>query len=711
MAGSAEPTADGDAVRLARLIYWLTAGCVVLAVCACLLFTLVGGYVLWQDYRDGLAPTDLSTVTPTTTPSPAATITTPAAASATPSRPPTWTTTPTPSPSPSANLAPRLQPPAAVLQDPTTPAMVEALARLWEMDTPPRDYLATTQRLSGRVIPPITPPATLPNLGDTHLFRLDGRTLSATLMAVTPHLYFWVEEGLGWDSAETQTIADQVENDLLPQLLSLFQADWPIGLDKDPHVSVLHLDSADPDDELGFFDRLNQYPRALEPDSNEQEMIFMNMRALRLGERLYLATLLHELEHVIQWSLDANEALWLDEGLAQLTELYSGFNTAASADYLREPATPLNQWAYDDEAVYAHYAAGYLFAVYLWEQLGDAAIGYLMQQSADGLAAVQATLGHFRPETSLEEFLVDWATANLLNDPQLDRRYGYRRLRLGTPRPIDRMRGLPYERTGHLESLGVDYIALQASSPFSLTLAADTQTTRLPFPAHSGTQVWLAAPGDDSDAQLTHAFDLGDLTSATLQFWAWYDLETDYDFAYVLVSADHGSTWDVLDLQHAARGDFGPAFNGRSRDARDDVRGWVSESLSLNAYLGRPILVRFELLTDAATTGDGLALDDIAIPELRFFDDTESGPGAWRSLGFGLGGVSLPQNWGLRLVIDSDPPVVRPLTLDAYNQGEWVIDLHGQPATLIVMPLNPFTTHPATYWLRLTDQYAREIAP
>jgi hypothetical protein len=223
--------------------------------------------------------------------------------------------------------------------------------------------------------------------------------------------------------------------------------------------------------------------------------------------------------------------------------------------------------------------------------------------------------------------------------------------------------------------------------------------------------VWLAAPGDDSDVQLTHAFDLGGLSRATLQFWAWYDLETDYDFAYVLVSADHGATWDILRPRHAVDGDFGPAFNGRSRDARDDVRGWVSESLSLDAYGDRPILVRFELLTDAATTGDGLALDDIAIPELGFFDDLENGPRAWRSQGFSLSTVSLPLAWGVRLVIDSAPPRVRPLTLDANNQGEWVIDLEGEPATLVVMPLNAFTTRQAAYWVRLTNRAAGDSLP
>jgi hypothetical protein len=36
------------------------------------------------------------------------------------------------------------------------------------------------------------------------------------------------------------------------------------------------------------------------------------------------------------------------------------------------------------------------------------------------------------------------------------------------------------------------------------------------------------------------------LSEATLQFWTWHDIEADWDYGYVTVSADDGATWQIL---------------------------------------------------------------------------------------------------------------------------------------------------------------------
>lgn len=53
---------------------------------------------------------------------------------------------------------------------------------------------------------------------------------------------------------------------------------------------------------------------------------------------------------------------------------------------------------------------------------------------------------------------------------------------------------------------------------------------------------------DDSDATLTHDFDLSGVKNATLDFWAWYDLEEDFDYADVETSTDAG-----VNLDHSGR--------------------------------------------------------------------------------------------------------------------------------------------------------------
>ena len=61
-----------------------------------------------------------------------------------------------------------------------------------------------------------------------------------------------------------------------------------------------------------------------------------------------------------------------------------------------------------------------------------------------------------------------------------------------------------------------------------------------------------------------------------------------------------------------------PAFTGDSRrNSSANGQGWLPVSVSLNSYVGRTVLIRFEVLTDAAITEHGFAVDDIAIPELN----------------------------------------------------------------------------------------------
>jgi bacillopeptidase F (M6 metalloprotease family) len=51
---------------------------------------------------------------------------------------------------------------------------------------------------------------------------------------------------------------------------------------------------------------------------------------------------------------------------------------------------------------------------------------------------------------------------------------------------------------------------------------------------------------DESDTRLTREFGLSRVTTATLNYWAWWKIETDYDYAYLEVSTDGGKTWKII---------------------------------------------------------------------------------------------------------------------------------------------------------------------
>jgi hypothetical protein len=226
----------------------------------------------------------------------------------------------------------------------------------------------------------------------------------------------------------------------------------------------------------------------------------------------------------------------------------------------------------------------------------------------------------------------------------------------------------------------------------------------VPNDPHSGKYFWWSNRGDNSDMTLTRAFDLTGLSQATLKAWLWYDIEQDWDYAYIEVSTDGGQTWDILKGQHTTDSNpngnsFGHAYTGKSQGAVDEAPDWVEEEIDLTPYVGQEILLRFEYITDGAVNHVGFCVDDIAVPELGYFYDTESDE-QWMAEGFIRTDNILPQRFLVQL-IELGPGVrVRRMELDEAQTGRLVVEGLGkrvERAVLVVSALAPVTTELASY--------------
>ncbi|MGD8586515.1 MAG: immune inhibitor A [Chloroflexota bacterium] len=607
---------------------------------------------------------------------------------------------------PTATATPASPVPPEINQVTPPDSAIQSLLALLAADYPARDYYETASRLGRTEVGKRTVTGQSFQVGNRENFITDDGQREAVLMAVTEHAYFWVESTLDYDQALIQDAAQRFESEYFPALAKLYGTDWQIGVDDDPRFSALHLDGYAEGTELGFFNSGDQYPRSVNSSSNQQEVIYLNMENLKVGEPLYFGTLVHELQHLIQWQADANEPVWLSEGLAQFSELYVGLDTVDTApDYLSEPGTRLNTWLHDaGDEVFAHYGAAYLFVVYFWEQFGDRAIQELMQNPADGLAGFSAVLATQDPLLSLDQFVLDWATANYLDDPAYGPRYSYEHLALARPDASSVIKQAPFERLSETEQFAVSYIDLDLAGRHTLAFAGDSLATLIPAAPHSGEAMWYVPALDELDAQLTASFDLTDLPQANLNFWTWYDLEDGYDFAYVSASSDGGTTWDVLMPASAQAGEYGPALSGRSTAVDGNSGGWIEETVSLAAFAGENVLIRFEVLSDSAIAETGFAVDDIAIPELGYFDNVENDASAWQARGFVRTGPQVPQIWRLNLVVPDPSPQVVALDLDNGSRGNWTVDLGEQGGTLIIIAQTPFVSDPTSYWLAVDPQ-------
>jgi hypothetical protein len=347
---------------------------------------------------------------------------------------------------------------------------------------------------------------------------------------------------------------------------------------------------------------------------------------------------------------------------------------------------------------------------YFLDRFGNEATQALVADEANGLRAVDDVLvkegltENGQQHTSVDVF-AEWGIANYLGDTSVgDGRYGYNNYP-DAPKiefPTETIYDCPADKSATVHQFAADYYQIQCSGQITINFTGSQQIRVIPTDPHSGRYAFWSHRNDKSDTTLTREFDLTSVSSATLNYWAWWALEADYDYAYVEVSTDGGQTFTILDTPSCTTADpsgnsFGCGYNGNSGGGEESE--WVEESVDLTPYAGQKILARFEYITDDAVNRAGLMVDDISIPELNYTEDFESGDGEWDGQGFVLIDNILPQKFVVQVIQgQGSGATVERLELDAANTGSVTLDIPGGEAvTLVVSGVTAFTTEVASY--------------
>ncbi len=120
----------------------------------------------------------------------------------------------------------------------------------------------------------------------------------------------------------------------------------------------------------------------------------------------------------------------------------------------------------------------------------------------------------------------------------------------------------------------------------------------------------------------------------------------------------------------------------------------------MSAYAGRPVLIRFEYITDDAVNREGFCVDDIAVLELDYAYDSETGDDGWDGEGFIRTDNILPQQFIVQLIEIGDETWVRHMALDELQEGRLEVRGLGSEldrAVLIISGYAPVTTELASY--------------
>jgi len=538
--------------------------------------------------------------------------------------------------------------------------------------------------------------------------------IEAVLRVKLPHVYMWVEKGVEVDQEDLERSARRFEEQTYPTNRAFFGSEWSPGVDHDVHLTILNATNLG-DSVAGYFSAADEFSHLANPYSNEREMFYINLDNNPPGTPFYDGTLAHEFQHMIHWANDRNEETWVNEGLSELAVELNGLRRGMpEAAFSEDPDTQLNTWTEEPELNVTHYGSAYLFMSYFLDRFGEELTQAVVASPADGPAGFDEALAAAGYDLRFEDVFADWLIANYLDNPMLaDGRYGYEREDPPRVAIEKRYHDYPVHEETTVHQYGADYFELAGRGDVVIDFCGATATRLAATEAHSGRFAWWAHRADDSDARLTRAFDLSGLSQATLEFWLWYDIEEGYDYGYVEVSTDGGATWHILEGEHTrdynpVGNAFGVGYTGKSGIQGANQPEWVQERVDLTPYAGQEVLLRLEYVTDDAVNAPGWFVDDIAIPELGYFDDAEGGEGGWTAEGWILTDNRLPQRWLVQLIERTlFSARVRRMSINDQGCGRLSVEdlgRMGKKAVLVVSALAPVTTEEAEYRFEVRAQ-------
>jgi hypothetical protein len=511
---------------------------------------------------------------------------------------------------------------------------------------PVADVFQLTRRMRGRDGQPakelqpvrMTPP--VEDIGTSKAFwtydfaAKKNLRITATLRIMTEHAKWWVQDDVTVDVTALRQNATFFETNTYPNDRRLYGSEWSPGIDGDPRINIMFVRI--PGAAAGYFSSSDELPLWVNEFSAEREILYVNSLAARAGAPYLNSIVAHEFCHMIEYGRGKRSSVWFNEGHAQLCEQANGFAPAHEQSFLQLPDTQLNDWSELEQSP-PHYGEAQLFLDFLRQQAGgDALINAFIDRGIDTPADMDAVL-RARGQKGLDDLYADFVAANAFigsqsADPATSYPNGVAAKNPATATAQDRV-----TTGGKLASSVHQYAARYVELPrgnITVKLTAGLRTKVLPTDPHSAAALWWSDRADGLDSRLTRAVDMTKATKPTLSFWTWYEIERDYDYAYVAVSTDGGQHWATLPAAATTKDDPNGANlgNGFTGNSGGDKPGWIRQEVDLAAYAGKQIQLRFEYVTDGALSLHGFAVDDIEIPGV-FTDDAEADNG-WQAEGF-----------------------------------------------------------------------------
>ncbi|GAB5494667.1 MAG: immune inhibitor A [Phototrophicaceae bacterium] len=561
----------------------------------------------------------------------------------------------------------------------------------------PEDLARRLQNVSEVIIQPHTSGREIGAIETFNIASVGGSTVISThLSAIGENVYVWIEDTLIVNEDVARNLANRFDSEVYQFVRNLWGSEPPLGIDNESRVHIV-ITSRLRQGIGGYFSSSNAYPAMISPNSNEYDMLILGDFIL-ISEftDVGISSSAHEFQHLIHHYRDGNEDNWLNEGLATFTEYQLGLDASLYLldAFAQAPQTSLTMWGLGENRQ-AEYGSAMMFMLYLNDRFGLEMVQQVASDRDNGLYSINNIL-QANNHAPVDIIFADWVLANVLR--QDSGAYGYQSLA-----DVNAMRINPIPASLQADTLNqyaTQFYVYQNQSPsLSLSLQMSDTVALIPTQATSGQHFWYSLRGDNSNSRLTRAFDLREVQSADLSFNIWYDLETEWDYAYISVSADNGQTWQVQETSlmtsnNSNQRAYAMGYTGQSE-------GWQEQNIVLDSYAGQEILVRFEMVTDDAVNNSGIALDDMRLNAIAYSDDFETADDAWVAEGWIRTDNRLPQRAWVQVIENSPEPIIHRFLADGAENWELSLSDSTTSVTIAVSPFAPMTSETASYTLQV----------
>ncbi|MFA5013415.1 MAG: hypothetical protein WC520_02505 [Candidatus Paceibacterota bacterium] len=262
--------------------------------------------------------------------------------------------------------------------------------------------------------------------------------VSATLIRASDKLYFYVDTSI-WDAKKDSekndiftaldALGKEFDTNIYPKLTATFGTEATPGIDRDKKLTILLYSLKD--GARGYVRNIDEYPRLVNPFSNEREMIYFNFQ--NVNESYANSLLAHEFMHLIElnqkeFTNNVSEDVWLNEARAEYASTFLGYNNdVGSNNYLTNrlrlfvdnPYSSLINW----KGTLADYGLVSVFTHYLVDHYGISILTNSLRSKEVGIDSINEALLKNGITEDFNTIYTNFIVAAYVNDCAVSEKY------------------------------------------------------------------------------------------------------------------------------------------------------------------------------------------------------------------------------------------------------------------------------------------------